>query len=104
MRHNIAIKGTRNYGEPDPCEVPYHGNNRTVPEHPILLDLDLSFTDAQEAKFIKLWNQGRPIWDIAYELGRGGKYGQAETECLRMHLELKGMVKPRRGGLLGEAG
>lgn len=97
MRHNIAIRGTRNYGEANLCEVPYHGNKRTEPIMPILTDYDFGWTVRQMNTFIHLWEKGESIMAISKLLGRH----YIEVTCLLMQMELDGRVKARHGGLMG---
>ena len=97
MRHNLAIKGTRNYGEADGCEVPYHGNKRTEAIIPILTRFDFGWTAKQMDIFVMLWEQGKGLPEIAAALKRH----EVEAVFLLIQLTLDGMVKAREGGLLG---
>ncbi|MFJ5713134.1 hypothetical protein [Neobacillus sp. NPDC093127] len=63
----------------------------------ILPDAKMDYTPKQIEKFIKLWNEGVAIGDIAEKFW----VNNYEIALLVMHCELEGWINPREGGLNG---
>ena len=86
----------------------------TKPEKPIppqiiiLDDLDFSWTIEEVEEVKKLWKDGVNIVDIAQQVRkktpdfyRKEQDAINETALLIMHLDRKGQIKPRKGGIFG---
>ena len=88
----------------------------TKPDKPIPLqvivldDLDFSWTIEEIEKVRELWKKGINIVDIAQRVRKKNtdfyrKEQDAinETALLIMHLDRKGQIKPRKGGIFGSS-
>ena len=73
-----------------------------------LEDRDFSWTQSEVEQAIRMWEQGASIADMVYALRKPvealhDNYSEREVEVvvLIMDLALKGLIKSRKGGVLG---
>jgi hypothetical protein len=63
----------------------------------LLPEAKMDYSAMQIQKFIKMWEDGMPIGEIAEKFW----VNNYEAAILVMHCELEGWIKPRKGGLQG---
>lgn len=75
-----------------------HARNHEEPKYIALEDLNFAWLEEEILLVMRMWNEGRAIWDIADALKRP----QEEVMVLLIDLGMKGGIKERIGGVYGD--
>ena len=75
-----------------------HNRNYEEPKYIALEDLNFAWLEEEIVTVIQMWNEGRPIWDIADALKRP----QEEVLVLLIDMSMKGGIRKRTGGVYGD--
>ena len=75
-----------------------HSRNPEERKYIALLELNFAWLEEEIALVKRMWNEGRPIWDIADVLKRP----QEEVFILLIDMSMKGEIKERTGGVYGD--
>ena len=75
-----------------------HCRNHKEPKYIALEDLNFAWLEEEILLVMRMWNEGRPIWDIADVLKRP----QEEVMVLLIDLGMKGGIRKRTGGVYGD--
>ncbi len=74
-----------------------HSRNPEERKYIALLELNFAWLEEEILLVMRMWNEGRPIWDIADALKRP----QEEVMVLLIDLAMKNHIKKRAGGIFG---
>ena len=74
-----------------------HSRNHKEPKYIALEDLNFAWLEEEILLVIRIWNEGRAIWDIADALKRP----QEEVFILLIDMSMKGGIRKRTGGVFG---
>jgi len=75
-----------------------HNRNYEEPKYIALEDLNFAWLEEEILLVMRMWNEGRPIWDIADALKRP----QEEVLILLVDMSMKGVIRKRTGGVFGD--
>ena len=75
-----------------------HSRNHEEPKYIALEDLNFAWLEEEILLVMRMWNEGRAIWDIADALKRP----QEEVLILLIDMSMKGGIKERIGGVYGD--
>jgi predicted metal-dependent hydrolase len=75
-----------------------HSRNHKEPKYIALEDLNFAWLEEEILLVMRMWNEGRAIWDIADALKRP----QEEVLILLIDMSMKGGIKERTGGVFGD--
>lgn len=74
-----------------------HIRNYKEPKYIALEDLNFAWLEEEIQLVMRMWNEGRAIWDIADALKRP----QEEVLILLIDMSMKGGIRKRTGGVFG---
>ena len=75
-----------------------HNRNYEEPKYIALENLNFAWLEEEILLVMRMWNEGRAIWDIADALKRP----QEEVLILLIDMSMKGGIKERIGGVYGD--
>ena len=75
-----------------------HSRNHKEPKYIALEDLNFAWLEEEILLVMRMWNEGRAIWDIADALKRA----QEEVIVLLIDMSMKGGIRKRTGGVFGD--
>ena len=75
-----------------------HARNHEEPKYIALEDLNFAWLEEEILLVMRMWDEGRAIWDIADALKRP----QEEVIVLLIDMSMKGGIKERIGGVYGD--
>lgn len=75
-----------------------HNRNYEEPKYIALENLNFAWLEEEILLVMRMWNEGRAIWDIADALKRP----QEEVLILLIDMSMKGGIRKRTGGVFGD--
>ena len=75
-----------------------HSRNPEERKYIALLELNFAWLEEEILLVMRMWNEGRAIWDIADALKRP----QEEVLILLIDMSMKGGIRKRTGGVFGD--
>jgi hypothetical protein len=108
----MNVSATRNFAPESQGDITQRSKRRCKdtfrlrPEDGIiaLMDLDFQWSHAQVSSVTQQWGAGVDIRDIAKSVRGKEMRHVVETATLIMDLDMKGEIKPRKGGVFGSMG